>query len=103
MAACSSCGHENRDGARFCEECAASLSSPARVVAGLVYVPAKQGFGFHMWNEVLIRGQWIPLDGTLGRGGIGGAHLKLSDTNLKDGSASASFWPGRNRRPQARF
>jgi class 3 adenylate cyclase len=33
MAACPSCGHDNRDGAKFCEECAAPLSAPARAVA----------------------------------------------------------------------
>ena len=30
MAACPSCGHENRDAAKFCEECAAPLAAPAR-------------------------------------------------------------------------
>ena len=29
MAACHSCGHENRHGAKFCEECAAPLSDEA--------------------------------------------------------------------------
>ncbi len=33
MAACPSCGHENRDGAKFCEECASPLAAPARVLA----------------------------------------------------------------------
>ena len=33
MAACPSCGHENRDGAKFCEECAAPLAAPARPAA----------------------------------------------------------------------
>ena len=33
MAACPSCGHENRDGAKFCEECATPLDAPARTVA----------------------------------------------------------------------
>src|SRR2546430_6637863 len=33
MAACPSCGHENRDGAKFCEECAAPLAAPARGLA----------------------------------------------------------------------
>ena len=33
MAACPSCGHENRDGAKFCEECAAPLAAPARALA----------------------------------------------------------------------
>src|SRR6266508_2168160 len=33
MAACPSCGHENRDGAKFCEECAAPLAAPVRALA----------------------------------------------------------------------
>ena len=33
MAACPSCGHDNRDGAKFCEECAAPLAAPARPAA----------------------------------------------------------------------
>jgi class 3 adenylate cyclase/tetratricopeptide (TPR) repeat protein len=33
MAACPSCGHDNRDGAKFCEECASPLATPARPVA----------------------------------------------------------------------
>lgn len=33
MTACPSCGHENRDGAKFCEECATPLGAPARPVA----------------------------------------------------------------------
>ena len=33
MSACPSCGHENRDGAKFCEECAAPLAAPGRPTA----------------------------------------------------------------------
>jgi len=60
---------------------------PARVAIGLVYVEALQGFGFHMWTEVYLDGHWVPLDATLGRGGIGAAHLKLSDSNLSGASS----------------
>ncbi|MCU0960020.1 MAG: transglutaminase-like domain-containing protein [Pirellulaceae bacterium] len=55
---------------------------PARVCVGLVYSAADQGFAFHMWNEVWIADRWVPLDATLGRGGIGAAHLKLRHTDL---------------------
>ncbi len=61
---------------------------PSRVAIGLVYVEQKQGFGYHMWTEVYIDGRWLPLDATLGRGGIGASHLKLSDSNLADSGAS---------------
>lgn len=57
---------------------------PARVAVGLVYVPSLRGFAFHMWNEVYVADRWLPLDATLGQGGIGPAHLTLLTTNLAD-------------------
>lgn len=66
---------------------------PSRVAVGLVYVPGEQAFAFHMWTEAFVAGQWIGLDGTLGLGGIGAGHLKLSTTNLKEATALASFLP----------
>lgn len=66
---------------------------PSRVALGLVYVPSEQAFGFHMWTEVFVDDRWIGVDGTLGQGGLGAGHLKLSSTNLKDGAALASFLP----------
>ena len=66
---------------------------PARVAIGLVYYPQEQGYAYHMWNEVWIDGRWIPLDATLGRGGIGGAHLKLTDSNLEGATAYSAFLP----------
>jgi transglutaminase-like putative cysteine protease len=66
---------------------------PARVAIGLVYISAAKGFGYHMWNEVWIDDRWIPLDATLAQGGIGAAHLKLTDSNLKGASAYSSFLP----------
>ena len=68
---------------------------PARVTIGLVYVPRPGApeMAYHMWNEVWINDGWYPLDATLGRGGIGGAHLKLTDTNLDGSSAFSAFLP----------
>ena len=68
---------------------------PARVTIGLVYVPRPGApeLAYHMWNEVWIDDGWYPLDATLGRGGIGGAHLKLTDTNLAGSSAFSAFLP----------
>jgi hypothetical protein len=60
---------------------------PARVVVGLVYVPSKQGFGYHMWTRVFDGKQWLPLDATLGQGGIGASHLELAESNLNDAAA----------------
>lgn len=68
---------------------------PARVAVGLVYVPSKHAFGGHMWSEVNIDDHWIPLDATLGKGGIGAAHIKLADSGFTDDSVSpgAAFLP----------
>jgi hypothetical protein len=66
---------------------------PARVATGLVYVGAPPGFGFHMWDELYIDGHWIPLDATLGRGGIGAGHIKLAHSNLSDATALGCFLP----------
>jgi len=66
---------------------------PARVAIGLVYVEQYGGFLYHMWDEVWIKDRWIPLDATLGKGGIGAAHLKFADSNLKGASAYAGLLP----------
>ncbi len=72
---------------------ARSRGIPARVAIGLVYVDDHPGFAFHMWNEVWIGDQWIPLDATRGLGGIGAAHLKLADSSLQGESAYTCFLP----------
>jgi hypothetical protein len=66
---------------------------PARVAMGLVYYPKEEGFAFHMWNEVWIGDRWVPLDATLGAGGIGAAHLKLADTNLAGADGLSTLLP----------
>lgn len=75
---------------------------PARVAAGLVYVQENperkmpQGFAYHMWTEAWLNDRWVPLDATLGRGGIGAAHIKLSDTNLEGVSPLEALLPVMN-------
>ena len=66
---------------------------PARVAIGLVYMAPDAAFGFHMWTEVFVDGQWTPIDGTLGGGGIGAAHIKVTDTDLAGPEAYAEFLP----------
>jgi len=60
---------------------------PSRVVIGFVYVEKLSAFGGHMWTEANLDGHWIPLDATIGRGGIGAAHLRLMDSSLSDEGA----------------
>ena len=66
---------------------------PARVAFGLVYYPPQGGFAYHMWNEVWINDRWVPLDATLGRGGIGADHIKLADSSLKGSTAYSAMLP----------
>ena len=66
---------------------------PARVAIGLVYYPPQRGFAFHMWNEVWTGDRWVPLDATLGRGGIGAGHLKLVDSSLAGADSFSAFMP----------
>jgi hypothetical protein len=37
-----------------------------------------------MWTEVRIDGRWLGLDSTLGRAGVGAAHLKIADHSWHD-------------------
>ncbi|MEI7687449.1 MAG: transglutaminase family protein, partial [Planctomycetota bacterium] len=62
---------------------------PSRTAIGLVYgdVRGQPAFIFHMWTEVWVRGQWVGLDATLGRGGIGAAHLKVADQSWHNESS----------------
>lgn len=60
---------------------------PSRTALGLVYVNRggrRPEMGFHMWTEVWIKGEWIGIDATLGRGSIGAAHIKISDHSWHD-------------------
>ena len=68
-----------------------SRGIPARVAFGLVYVPSQQGFLYHMWDEAWIEDRWVPLDATLGLGGIGAGHLKIGDSDLGGDDARTSL------------
>ncbi|REJ70126.1 MAG: transglutaminase domain-containing protein [Planctomycetota bacterium] len=66
---------------------------PARVAIGLIYAPQLGGFGYHMWSEVWTGEHWLPLDGTLGRGGITAGHIKITHANLKGAGPLAAMMP----------
>jgi hypothetical protein len=61
-----------------------SRGIPARIAVGLVYVPMLSSFAGHMWTEVHIRGVWVPLDATLGNGGVSADHIKFADSSFSD-------------------
>jgi len=66
---------------------------PARGAMGLVYVESLKSFGYHMWCEVNLGGEWYALDGTIGEGSVGGEHLKILDGSLKGASAMGALLP----------
>jgi hypothetical protein len=59
---------------------------PARTAIGLVYAEVKgvPAMAFHMWTEVWVKGQWVPIDATLGLGYVGATHLKITDHSWHD-------------------
>jgi hypothetical protein len=69
---------------------------PSRTVLGLVYAPGPGGkpfLAYHMWFEVYAEGQWLPLDATLGQGGIGPGHVKIADHSWHDERTFAPLLP----------
>jgi len=68
---------------------------PSRVAVGLVYAEPYAAFAGHMWTEAWLDGRWVPLDATLGKGGIGVGHIKLADSGLSNDGPSPvlSFLP----------
>ena len=73
-----------------------ALGVPSRTVLGLVYAPARDGkpyLAYHMWFEVYAEGQWLPLDATLGLGGVGPGHLKIADHSWHDEKTFAPLLP----------
>lgn len=61
---------------------------PSRVVIGFVYADTLKGFGGHMWTEAYVNGRWVPLDATLGLGGIGVGHIKVADADLAENTTA---------------
>jgi hypothetical protein len=74
-----------------------AIKVPARTATGLLYVDdggkGKPGLAYHMWTEVWVKGQWLALDATLGKGGVGACHLKIMDQSWRDGQTLAENLP----------
>ena len=73
-----------------------AVGVPSRIVVGLVHAPGKDGkyyLAYHMWAEVYADGQWLPIDATLGMGGVGPGHVKISDSSWHDERSIAPLLP----------
>lgn len=69
---------------------------PTRTALGLVYAPGPGGkpyLAYHMWFEAYCGGRWVPLDPTLGLGGVGPGHLKIADNSWHDEKSLAPLFP----------
>src|SRR5205823_13813112 len=73
-----------------------AVGVPSRTVLGLVYATNREGrpvMAYHMWFEVYADGQWVPLDATLGQGGVGPGHVKITDHSWHDERSFAPLLP----------
>jgi transglutaminase-like putative cysteine protease len=68
---------------------------PSRTAVGLIYanVRGQPAFAFHMWTEVWVAGEWMPIDATLGHGRIGATHLKISDQSWHEARDMTPLFP----------
>ena len=68
---------------------------PSRTAMGLIYADVKGApcFAFHMWTEVWVKGRWIPIDATLGKGYVGATHLKVNDSSWHDERTMTPIFP----------
>lgn len=73
-----------------------AVDVPSRTALGLIYVANPERgpvMVFHMWTEVWVRGQWLAIDGTLGQGSIGAAHIKIADHSWQGVDSLKPFLP----------
>jgi hypothetical protein len=73
-----------------------AVGVPSRTALGVVYAPSRDGkpiMAYHMWTEVFAEGQWLPIDATLGNGGIGPGHIKITDHSWYQEKTLAPLMP----------
>ena len=64
--------------ARLFTAMARASGIPCRSVRGLVYLgDDDQAFGLHAWNEVVMRGVWVPVDPTWGQNVVDATHIRF--------------------------
>jgi transglutaminase-like putative cysteine protease len=73
-----------------------AVGVPSRTALGVVYAPGQGGkpyLAYHMWAEVYAGGQWVPIDATLGMGGVGPGHIKVADHSWHEEKSFAPLLP----------
>jgi hypothetical protein len=70
---------------------------PSRVVAGIVYVPtfnqADRVFGFHMWTQFYLGGQWVDFDAAQGESDCNPTHIAFAVGSMRDSSMGDFAFP----------
>jgi hypothetical protein len=68
---------------------------PSKTAIGLIYADTKSGpaMAFHMWTEVWVQDQWVPLDATLGKGYVGATHIKVTDHSWQNMRSQTPLLP----------
>ncbi|UCG34174.1 MAG: transglutaminase domain-containing protein [Phycisphaerales bacterium] len=61
---------------------------PSRVVVGLIYVDEFVGqkgvFGFHMWTQMYVDGQWVDLDAAMRETNCNPTHIAVGTSSLQE-------------------
>jgi len=73
-----------------------AVGVPSRTALGVVYAPGQGGkpyLAYHMWAEVYAGDQWVPIDATLGAGGVGPGHVKITDHHWHEEKSFAPLLP----------
>lgn len=70
---------------------------PSRVVVGLAYVPdfvgEKNVFGFHMWTQFYLEGQWVDFDAALQESDCSPGRIAVATTPLADSAIGDIAFP----------
>ncbi len=61
-----------------------AVGIPSRVASGLVWMDGLDAFGWHMWTQAFLDGEWVDLDATLPIPFSAG-HVLVATSTLKDG------------------
>jgi transglutaminase-like putative cysteine protease len=73
-----------------------AVGIPSRTAMGVIYATDKKGqpaLAYHMWFEVYVSGQWVPLDATRGEGGVGPGHIKITQDSWHEEKSFAPLLP----------
>jgi len=57
---------------------ARAIGIPARVAVGIAYWPPGNGFGWHAWSEIWVKGRWYSVDPTWNQPVADATHIKLA-------------------------